>query len=99
MTRARQAGGALIADINRPQPVELVRTRVRAIAMIGAAGRHDYASVYELTAKTAGEGAYLCVALAEVAVVVITAAGLDLTAVTDHLRGSAIRHQLTGGRP
>jgi hypothetical protein len=90
---------ALVRDPARPNPAELTRCRLQAISLIGAVLRGDFASVFQLAPKSVSDAGYLTTALAEVAADLIRATGRDPAEVVDELRGSAIRHQATGGRP
>jgi hypothetical protein len=94
-----ESGPAMIRDLNRPTPAELCRVRLTGISLISAVLRDDLGSVYQLSPRTAGDGAYLSVALAEVAAELIAATGRDPDELVDQLRGQTVRNQATGGRP
>lgn len=99
MLSDHEPGSPLVQDSSRPTADELTRCRLVSINLISAVLRRDYASVYALTPRSAGEAAYVSTALAEVAADLIAATDHDPAEVINALRGSAIRHQLTGGRP
>jgi hypothetical protein len=94
-----ETGPTLIRDLNRPTPAELTQVRLAGISMIAAVLRDDLATVYRLSPKTAGDGAYVTVALAELAAELIAGTGGDPDDVVDALRGATIRSQATGRRP
>jgi hypothetical protein len=91
---------ALVSDFSRPTPAELTRVRLTgiSISIVSAVLRDDLATVYRMSPRSVGDGAFLTVALAEVAGELIAATGRDTAEVVDELRGQTVRDQHRGGR-
>lgn len=89
---------ALVSDFSRPTPAELTRVRLTGISIVSAVLRDDLATVYRMSPRSVGDGAFLTVALAEVAAELIAATGRDTAEVVDELRGQTVRDQHRGGR-
>lgn len=94
-----QPGAALVRDPATPTQGELCRVRLVGLNLVGAVLRDDLATVYQLSPRSASDGGFLAVALAELAAELIAATGRDPAEVVDELRGATIRQQATGGRP
>lgn len=94
-----ETGAALVSEPGAPTLAELTRCRLQALNLISAALRSALASYLRLSPRTASDGGFLAVALAEVAAELIAATGRDPVEVVEELRGDTIRNQATGGRP
>lgn len=94
-----EPGTVLVRDTANPTPAELTRVRLQGINLVSAAAREDLATIFQLSPRTVGDGAFLTVALAELAAELLTATGRDPVETIDDLRGQTIRDQDNGGRP
>jgi hypothetical protein len=88
----------LVRDPAKPTPAELTNIRLRALDVIAAVVRDDWAAVHHLRPRTAVDGGYLSTGLAELVIHAVRASGQPLGAWVQETRTATVRAQANGGR-